>query len=278
MQGGVCSERLKRERGGDGKQAQPASGVGDNSEQSAPVLFVPQKKVQVQVGRVLSFFSLSLPPAWRETPTQPSMMRQSGWTRVRPVRLSLATRTLHSAPPPPPPPAPSPSPPSDDLLDASAFQPDQSIDQFSAFAHVLIDHPFPVGPYPYLTTIVLSTLALRLAFTLPATIWAHRRETRMKEVALPELMVFKNECKEGLVDGCRREGYSHEAYSKLLTERVRPLSLSLPFSLSLALFARTKVDDVPFFPTLFSRLSAKKPTKRSSTNTRLLPFRRFSSP
>lgn len=156
------------------------------------------------------------------------MMRQSVWTRVRPVRLSLARRTLHSAPPPPLPPAPSPSSPSDDLLDASAFQPDQSIDQFSAFAHVLIDHPFPVGPYPYLTTIVLSTLALRLAFTLPATIWAHRRETRMKEVALPELMVFKNECKEGLVDGCRREGYSHEAYSKLLTERVRPILLSLP--------------------------------------------------
>lgn len=93
----------------------------------------------------------------------------------------------------------------------------------SVAAHLLLDHPWPfLSPLPpYMTTIVLATIFLRLAVTLPVTLWARRREIRLKEIALPELTTFRNEAREGLVDGCRREGYSHDQYNALLKDRVR---------------------------------------------------------
>jgi hypothetical protein len=114
-----------------------------------------------------------------------------------------------------------------DLADAttSAAAAAASGDSIGSFAaHLLLDHPWPFySPLPpYMTTIVLTAVVLRLAITLPVTLWARRREIRLKEVAVPELTQFQNEAREGLVDGCRREGYSREQYKKLLAERVSP--------------------------------------------------------
>ncbi|CDZ97385.1 Inner membrane protein translocase involved in respiratory chain assembly [Phaffia rhodozyma] len=92
----------------------------------------------------------------------------------------------------------------------------------SWLAHLLIDHPwpFPSPLPPYSTTIIVSCIALRFLITVPVSVWARRREAKLKEKAMPMLMHFRDKARLEVVPGCRKEGYSHEQYLTFVKERI----------------------------------------------------------
>lgn len=77
-------------------------------------------------------------------------------------------------------------PPDLTLVDYGAFP---IPDNVSSFANFFLHNPFPVPDWwtigPYTTTIILSTIALRLAVTLPVTLWSRERERRLREEVMP---------------------------------------------------------------------------------------------
>jgi inner membrane protein COX18 len=79
----------------------------------------------------------------------------------------------------------------------------------------------PTSSHQYAISIVLLTIALRSAITLPVTLWQRKRAKRMVELVAPEWNRLKERLPESVAKRSRRQGLSYEAYEKELKKEVR---------------------------------------------------------
>lgn len=76
----------------------------------------------------------------------------------------------------------------------------------------------------YTTSIVLATICLRVALTVPMQIWQRRRTARLKNYVTPEAREFGRICAVQLRDEYRRAGRSYEDYVKEFQRRASRLN------------------------------------------------------
>jgi len=85
--------------------------------------------------------------------------------------------------------------------------------------------PYPPGVPPYATTIVLATVLSRIAFTLPFSIWAKKRQRRLEEEALPKLLEYRKEAARTVALEMKRERFrgSIDVFRQEHSSRLRKL-------------------------------------------------------
>lgn len=83
-------------------------------------------------------------------------------------------------------------------------------------SELLLTHPFPT----YTSTIILLTVAVRTAFTLPVTIWARGRMQRMRELVRPEMERVNARLAVEVAKESRRKGVGYDEYKKELKRQV----------------------------------------------------------
>lgn len=72
----------------------------------------------------------------------------------------------------------------------------------------------------YTSSIVVTTLALRFAFTVPMQIWQRKRTARLKNLVTPEARAFNKTCSLDLRSEYRRLGKNYDEYVAEFNRRV----------------------------------------------------------
>lgn len=84
----------------------------------------------------------------------------------------------------------------------------------------LLSIPHPLG---YGTTLILLTLIVRTAFTLPVSLWQKKRAKKMQSIIAPEMKAINEHLAETVAKECRKKGVG---YAEYLVELRRQVSLS----------------------------------------------------
>lgn len=87
-------------------------------------------------------------------------------------------------------------------------------------SEALLSIPHPLG---YGTTLILLTLIVRTAFTLPVSLWQKKRAKKMQIVVAPEMKIINEHLAETVAKECRKKGVG---YAEYLIELRRQVSLS----------------------------------------------------
>ncbi|KAI0268384.1 60Kd inner membrane protein-domain-containing protein [Gloeopeniophorella convolvens] len=93
----------------------------------------------------------------------------------------------------------------------------------NGFLDLAISLPFPSSLPPYSTTIILLTVVSRLAFTVPFSIWAKKRQWRAEELVVPALQEAKPLVEKQVLHDLRVEQArgTKDELRKLYSERVK---------------------------------------------------------
>jgi hypothetical protein len=87
----------------------------------------------------------------------------------------------------------------------------------TSLADILIAHPI----VSYGTTIVLLTLTLRTAITLPMALWSRARLKRIRTIVQPEMKLLNEKLAVEVMKDCRKRGLGYEDYRAELKKQVR---------------------------------------------------------
>jgi len=94
------------------------------------------------------------------------------------------------------------------------------------FLDLAIALPLPEYLPPYSTTIILVTVATRLAFTLPFSVWAKHRQWTAEHVVAPQLQQDMPRLRQAAIEEMKRDGYrgeSDDAIRKEIAKRMRAM-------------------------------------------------------
>ncbi|GJE84189.1 hypothetical protein PsYK624_002650 [Phanerochaete sordida] len=93
------------------------------------------------------------------------------------------------------------------------------------FLDLALAIPFPEYIPPYSGTIILLTIASRVVFTVPFSIWARKRQLRTEEVVLPQLKAERPAILQQVHEEMRRDGFrgTREEAMKEHAKRAQPL-------------------------------------------------------
>ncbi|EPT03740.1 hypothetical protein FOMPIDRAFT_1158609 [Fomitopsis schrenkii] len=78
------------------------------------------------------------------------------------------------------------------------------------FLDLAIALPYPPSLPPYSTTIILVTVASRLIFTVPFSVWAKNRQWKAENVVMPELQREIPQLNKQVIAGMKAAGYRGE--------------------------------------------------------------------
>ncbi|KAI0796717.1 60Kd inner membrane protein-domain-containing protein [Abortiporus biennis] len=93
------------------------------------------------------------------------------------------------------------------------------------FLDLAIALPYPQSLPPYSSTIILVAVATRLAFTVPFSIWAKKRQWKAEEVAMPQLKQERPQIIQQVLKDMRNDGFrgNEEEAKKELQKRAKPI-------------------------------------------------------
>ncbi|KIR82074.1 hypothetical protein I306_00945 [Cryptococcus gattii EJB2] len=82
----------------------------------------------------------------------------------------------------------------------------------------LLSIPHPLG---YGTTLILLTLIVRTAFTLPVSLWQKKRAKKMQSIIAPEMKAINEHLAETVAKECRKKGVGYAEYLVELRRQLR---------------------------------------------------------
>jgi len=85
----------------------------------------------------------------------------------------------------------------------------------------------PPSTHSYAISIVILTVILRTAITLPVTLWQRKRIRRMTELVVPKWNSLKVKLPELVAKRCRKQRKSYEEYEVELQKEVREKETAL---------------------------------------------------
>ncbi|OWZ55704.1 hypothetical protein C349_01906 [Cryptococcus neoformans var. grubii Br795] len=85
-------------------------------------------------------------------------------------------------------------------------------------SEALLSIPHPLG---YGTTLILLTLIVRTAFTLPVSLWQKKRAKKMQIVVAPEMKIINEHLAETVAKECRKKGVGYAEYLIELRRQLR---------------------------------------------------------
>ncbi|GHJ86047.1 hypothetical protein NliqN6_2449 [Naganishia liquefaciens] len=91
-----------------------------------------------------------------------------------------------------------------------------ALPSLTSLSELLLAHPLPT----YTSTIVLLTLGVRTAFTLPATVWARQRMQRMRELVRPEMQRVNDRLAVEVARESKRKRLGYDEYKKELKKQL----------------------------------------------------------
>ncbi|KAL5530693.1 hypothetical protein ACEPAF_6951 [Sanghuangporus sanghuang] len=95
------------------------------------------------------------------------------------------------------------------------------------FLDLALALPWPVDFPPYASTIILTTVISRILFTLPFSIWAKKRQWRLEEAALPELIAYRKKAAVRIANEMKFAGYAKRGIENFRNEHIKRLQRAL---------------------------------------------------